>query len=51
MLGPVMMKLQAQRRAGLDHDAFDVEPLAGIHAVIPAPRPRNLAMLIRLGRM
>ena len=44
MFGAVVVHLQAQRRAGLDHDALDLKARAGVDAVVPAPGAVHLAM-------
>src|SRR5690606_4826844 len=44
VLGALVVLLQAQRRAGLDHDALDLEALAGIDGVVVAPGPVDLAV-------
>jgi hypothetical protein len=44
VLGAVVVHLQAQRGAGLDHDALDLEARAAVDAVVPAPGPVHLAV-------
>ena len=43
VLGAVVVHLQRQLRARLDHDALDLEALARVDAVVAAPRPVDLA--------
>ena len=50
MLGAVVVLLQRQRAARLDHDALDLEALAAIDRLVIAPGPVTAAMVGRLGR-
>ena len=45
VLGAVVVFLQAQRRAGPDGNTLDLETLADIDAVVPAPGARHLAVV------
>ena len=49
MLCAVVVHLQRQNAARLDHDAFHLKPLTGIHPVIRAPGPEHLAVDAALG--
>src|SRR5690606_22716068 len=44
VLGAVAMPLEAERRAGLDHDALDLEPLARVDRAVAAPGAVDLAV-------
>src|SRR5690606_31722625 len=44
VLGAVAVPLQAQPRAGLDHDALDLDPFARVDRVVAAPRAIDLAV-------
>jgi hypothetical protein len=44
MFGTMMVHLQGERGAGADDDALDLEALAAVDAVVPAPRAMHLAM-------
>ncbi len=51
MFGAVMMHLQRQRLARLHHDALHLEAVAGVDRIVIAPRPMNLAMVVRFRAM
>jgi hypothetical protein len=44
VLGAMMVHLQRERGAGADDDALDLEALAAVDAVVPAPGAMHLAM-------
>ena len=44
VLGPVVVHLQAEARAGIDDDALHLEARAGVDGVVPAPRAVDLAV-------
>lgn len=44
MLGAVMVKLQRESLARLDHEALDLEARARIDSLVPAPRPTDSQM-------
>src|SRR5688572_26497433 len=44
VLGPVVVLLQAERCARLDHDPLDLEARTGVDAVVPAPGAMHLSM-------
>src|SRR5262245_60094755 len=49
MLGAVVVHLEAERRARLDHDPLDLEPVAPVDALVVAPRAVNAAVRDVLG--
>ncbi len=51
MLGAVVVQLQRQARARLDHDALDLEAIAMLDGVIEAPGPAHLAVRVGLRRV
>src|SRR5690606_32961613 len=49
VLGAVVVHLQAETGAGLDHDTLDLEAVASADCVVPAPRAVHLAVGIGQG--
>src|SRR5690349_6370876 len=45
MLGAMMMVLQGEAASWSDNNAFDLETVAAVHGLVPAPRPVIAQML------